>query len=136
MMINNGVDAHNLIVNINNEDIYWSLQKYGLSINQKPNIVFQEMYTGYLMEHFSYQEPIYDVYDELLSPRGNEFYFINNIEGYAQNSLVDLKAAFLDMRSILVGFLMKDNDVKLVDDIDYDPSMIKKFIVISNGGIS
>jgi len=135
MMINNGVDAHNLIVNINNEDIYWSLQKYGLSINQKLNIVFQKMYTGYLMEHFSYQEPYFDVYDELLSPRGSEFYFVNNIETYSQYSLDELKATFMEINSILVGFLLKNNDIKLLCDVEYEPSMIKKLIVISKGGI-
>jgi len=136
MMIDSGIDSQNVIVNINDEDVFWSLQRYGSSVNQKLNIVFQKMYTGYLLEHFSYQEPTYEVYDELLSPRGNEFYFLNNTQNFSVYSLTELKNIFLSIETLLVGFLMDDGEIKLTNEIEYEAMSVKKFIVISNGGIS
>jgi len=94
------------------------------------------MYTGYLLEHFSYQEPTYEVYDELLSPRGNEFYFLNNTQNFSVYSLTELKNIFLSIETLLVGFLMDDGEIKLTNEIEYEAMSVKKFIVISNGGIS
>lgn len=135
MMMNSGVNAQNVIVNINDEDVFWSLKKYGSSVNQKLNIVFQKMYTGYLLEHFSYQEPTYEVYDELLSPRGNEFYFLDNTQVYSDYSLDELKNTFLKIETLLVGFLMNNGEIKLINEINDELSSVTKFIVISNGDI-
>ena len=96
-------------------------------------MVYPKLYCGYLLEHFSYQQSSYKVYNELLSPECNEFYFIDNSNFYLNFSLLELKNAFFSINSILIGFLMNDNKVNLKLKSSIEISQVHKFIVIAKG---